>query len=223
VKRVLYFDNEWVLGYQGKKCYVNFSPDDNPSEGVWESRVGTPPCAVLEGDISEVKMTVVEFEAERLWRGGRIQETHLQWFEQHVGFVRSARAVSTTQNQQTALKFMVQHGHPQNDAEFHLVLFELHMKDKCDHVNVLDVLSTVEGEVEWLFTPFSAFEVIAVHRDQPFSEKQTSYVADVTKAATEHCSSLKSYQLVQLAVVPDNRTSKDGGILPEGLPIIPWM
>jgi len=169
---------------------------------------------------------------EVLWRGGRIPEEHLHWFDRSIGqYARSARAVATSPNPNTAFRFMVKHGHPKEDDRYHLVLFKLRMTKKCDHVSALDFLSAVEEEVEWLFTPFSAFRVVDVQRDVVFDQQQQevleecigSLVSCAARSMNQQVSGLRQYQLIELEVAPDNRTVKDGGPLQEGLLIMPWI
>lgn len=174
-----------------------------------------------------------------LWRGGRISETDLKWFENRLAngasfprgskeelestLLRSARAVATSQNRITAFKFMVWYGHPKDDAAYHLVLFRLRMQQPCDHSHALDFLSTTASEVEWLFSPFSAFRVVKVTRDLEFDKQQQKCLSFIRDRTRHELSTLSKYHLVELEVMPDNRTVAKDGPLPMHLPVAPWL
>lgn len=84
---------------------------------------------------------------------------------QDDGMRRSPRAIPTSPNKGTANSFMVTHGYADGYSDAELVgvrfkfLLDPELEIPCQHVTTLDFLSAVPGEGEFLFPPYSAFQL----------------------------------------------------------------
>merc|ERR1712118_477193 len=72
---------------------------------------------------------------------------------------RVGMALPSAETDHTANLFMNNNGYP-DDADRLLTDILVDKEDKCMHLNSFDGLSKVAGEAEWVFPPYSAFQVV---------------------------------------------------------------
>merc|ERR1712137_185627 len=170
----------------------------------------------LENEIREGHTTVVQ--SSHLWRGGMLPRTHRKWFEEHKNkLVRSRQATATSPDRSTATEFMLDNAYADGEeADVDHVMFKFCLKKNteptepvCMHVAALNFLSHVDYEEEYLFPPFSVFQIGAV-RDQVFDDEQRSWRPG--DADTK-------YVEISILVMQDNQNFAED----RRVPLIPWM
>jgi hypothetical protein len=127
---------------------------------------------------------------------------HIRGFFQEGKKFRAPMFLATSSELRVAERFMRRAAFDEaDDQEPTLWIFHFDDKKKCNHINYLEK-TAVEGESEWLFAPYSAFEVISV-KFVP-SPKMSMYEPTA------------SYHEIHLRVAPDNFNE------PLDLSLSPW-
>eukprot|EP00931_Biecheleriopsis_adriatica_P122619 TRINITY_DN9761_c0_g1_i2.p1 TRINITY_DN9761_c0_g1~~TRINITY_DN9761_c0_g1_i2.p1 ORF type:complete len:216 (-),score=30.76 TRINITY_DN9761_c0_g1_i2:92-739(-) len=134
-----------------------------------------------------------------LQRGGRLPKEHFEWYQEMAAKKSQYRVsmfLSTSPKGTTAVNFMNHFSTPKSEKKV-LYKFRIDPILRCLHVNCLEHISTVKGEIEFLFPPGSAFRCTA---------------------ATEHA----EYYVIEAEVLSDNRTIDQGGAVEANVPFAPW-
>lgn len=131
-----------------------------------------------------------------LYRGFRLPAQHVMWFLSMVGGViyRVSAAVATTPLKDQAIEFMTTFSEP-TSAAMALLVLKLDPEKQCIHVNYLERYTCTRNEHEFLFPPYSAFQL-----------------ESMTKKEHE---GMWFWEMV-VKVVPDNK------LVPERVPVAPW-
>jgi hypothetical protein len=138
-----------------------------------------------------------------LHRGGRLPDQHVQWYKDAIEkkiIYRVGIALPTSKVGQRAMEFMMVHSYP-DDAPMLYTRYNLSKVLKCMHVNCFERVTLVPKEQEFLFPPFSAFRATKL-------EKVSDCGID--------------YWMLEVDVLPDNRSVAQGGSIPIRAPTAPW-
>jgi len=138
-----------------------------------------------------------------LHRGSRLPEKHLQWFvdaAKEVKIFRNKSAIATTKIKHKAIDFMHEYSYPKDDDSCHRAYWVFHLdpEQKCKHVNCLEGMTLVPEEEEFLFPPYSAFQM-----------------KSITWTLT--------HWTIEVTVLHDNKSQTDGGPVPNFSPLAPWL
>merc|ERR1719329_302625 len=130
-----------------------------------------------------------------LFRGTRITQDALQWYEQAFSnqtIYRAPIAIATTRKGTLSIDFMTEKSYPR-DALMAQWVFHIDPRQKCVHINCLEPVTLLSGEEEFLLPPYSSFRTQKVEMlPHPTLPGQSFYRIDVY-------------------VMPDNREVAKGG------------
>ena len=100
--------------------------------------------------------------ANTTFRGGGLPATHLAFYSEGRKF-RTSMFMATSFSQAVAKRFMGNRPEPEKTSPV-IWIVETEGKGKCHHANLVEKMSMVQGEVEFLFPPYSVFTVEKVER-----------------------------------------------------------